>query len=186
MRIGVRRAPQLASLMALVLVLACGASSAPVTPIPPTSIPPTPSPTPIIGDACLVGVWTLVYQQSDDLALDNATVALKGGAGATFTFTAAGTETQNWAISHPLLGSYQGHAVSVVERGTAEYTAQVVLGSISENTTSVNLTGRVTLNGKTSTVTFGGVFNQSGEKYTCAAHSLTINIPTGTTNVLQR
>ena len=182
MRSGVRRAAvRLASLMGLLLMSACGASSA-----PPTPIPPTPSPTPIIGDACLVGVWTLVYEQSDDLEIDNATVALKGGAGATFTFTAAGMETQNWTMSHPLLGRYQGHAVSVVERGTAEYTAQVVLGSITENTTSVNLTGMVTLNGKTSAVTFGGVFNESGEKYTCAAHSLTINIPTGTTNVLQR
>jgi hypothetical protein len=166
--------------MGLLLMSACGASSAPATPIP-----PTPSPTPIIGDACLVGVWTLVYQQSD-LEIDNTTVALKGGAGATFTFTAAGIETQSWTMSRPLLGRYQGHAVSVAERGTAAYTAQVILGSITENTTSVNLTGMVTLNGKTSAVTFGGVFNESGEKYTCAAHSLTINIPTGTTNVLQR
>ena len=127
-----------------------------------------------------------MYQQSDDLEIDNSTLALKGGAGATFTFTAAGTEMQNWTMSYHLLGRYQGHAVSVVERGTAEYTAQVVLGSITENTTSVKWTGMVTLNGKTSAVTFGGVFNELGEKYTCAAHSLTINIPTGTDNVLQR
>lgn len=75
-----------------------------------------------IGDACLVGRWTSTsLQQSDSVTFPGISMAVTGGDGALITFSADGTETDDWTGAAPITGSGGGHKYTFTVRGVAHY-----------------------------------------------------------------
>lgn len=171
---------KLSSLLILVALsgTACAQSQGATTPSQShTSPSPSPSPPPI-GDACLVGKW--VVQSEDNrsgYAYKGQVVPVSGGQGSVITFGADGTETDDLNMSQPLIGTYNGQQLRIVERGIATFQVIATGTSGTESGPAVPLPTTEYLNGVQDT-TFSGHYTASSFTYTCSASKLQIEYST--------
>lgn len=75
---------------------------------------------PAIGDACLIGSWSLEHEVNESgWSYSNVPVAVSGLGGARLTLEADGTETESFAGSQPLVGTLaDGRVLSITLGGS--------------------------------------------------------------------
>jgi hypothetical protein len=95
----------------------------PATPAPARTATPAPTPSPLaIGDACLVGRWTLTsLVMTDTASLPGVVLTFTGQVGTMLTLGADGTEVYDLTNSTQLVGSGGGHTVSWQGQGVQRF-----------------------------------------------------------------
>ena len=184
------------ALIALPLLTSCGAPATPavanVASAPKTAVPSEPTATPVpgpaIGDACVVGTWTVVkgtfavtFKSKKGAIVD---VSTTGGAGLVEHLFSNGTAVEDLGGT-PFSGSGQGYRVVVRTRG--ELRSPVVFINGYETIEPIDLSGAhatISINGNAAQAlplaTFGVL------AYTCTATSLTENDGNGTVYTYSR
>jgi len=185
------------ALIALPLLASCGApatpavanvASAPKTAAPTAAPTATPVPGPAIGDACVVGTWTVVkgtfavaFKTKKGAIVD---VSTTGGAGRVEHLFSNGTALE-YLGGTPFSGSSQGYRVVVRTRG--ELRSPVVFINGYETIEPIDLSAAhatISVNGNAAQplplATFGVL------SYTCSATSLTEDDGNGTVYTYSR
>ena len=100
-----------------------------------------------LGDACLVGGWTLRHE---DYHLNSATthIVLSGLGGALLAITPGGAETLSYNASAPEVGHSNSLVESLLLRGSLVSLVHASNGLLSINPVSSNVRQFITINGK--------------------------------------
>jgi hypothetical protein len=100
-----------------------------------------------LGDACLVGGWTLRHE---DYHFNSATthVVLSGLSGALLTITPSGTATLSYDPSAPEIGHTNSLPESLLLRGSLVSLVHASNGSLSINPVTSHVRQFITINGK--------------------------------------
>jgi hypothetical protein len=171
-----------------------GCSNAPPAPAPtPIATEPTPAPTTnsvALGDPCLVGRWIeRERRDANGISLNNQPIPTKGLAGFVITFSASGTETDDFAKSKPLVGHWHGERYTVEFRGHGVLRAHAAGGIVTESGRRQPLTAFGTLGGRPIPQSRPAI-SVGTYAYSCSATHLTLtttsNSRTHTTDDLVR
>ena len=130
-------------------------------------------PPPPIGDSCLIGRWVTEVQQLNAISFNDEKVPVSGAAGYVITFTAAGTELQDANNSQPLIGSYHGGQLSVVQRGQGSFIAHADGQQIVESGPDQPFALAFSLNGDPQD-TFTSANTPGTSSYTCDDNTLVV------------
>ena len=160
--------------LVFVLVAACvGASGCALLP-PKTAASPPP-----IGDACLVGTWTLQQDvNSGGYTLNNAPVSVSGLRGATVTFSRDGTEARVFDGSDPLVGTVGGHELSIKIGGSLQFSIHASKGEYVETGAQTALPTSATLDGQP--IQYHSSYEPDSGTYQCSSSALTMTNSSGT------
>ena len=129
---------------------------------------------PAVGDACIVGTWTLSSEQNvSGYTWNTAPVSVSGLAGAQLTITAAGDEKQVFDGSQPLEGTTAGGSVlRITIRGAFDFRIKADAGKYTETGAKVQLPTTATLNGQP--VDYHSAYEPGRGTYTCSGGNLTM------------
>jgi hypothetical protein len=162
-------------------------STTPTTATRPASQPPVSSAVATGFDLCLVGHWTVQSATVPfTVSLTGQSVPITGGKGATVTFTADGTQTEDYGNSAPFQGTVNGQSLVVNLRGIGALRATAnngVLSIVSGSTAGI--TGTAALAGGVPTSFQGSSVGGTSFSYTCSANKLNATSP-GETFALTR
>jgi hypothetical protein len=129
---------------------------------------------PPIGDACLVGSWTL--QQSvntNGYTFTNAPLRVAGLRGATLTLATDGSASEDFAQSEPLMGTTaDGGKLVITIRGKWTFTIKGTGGHYKETGAKTDLPTTATLNGQA--VDYHSSYSPGQGSYSCSSSSLTL------------
>ncbi len=164
-----------------------GSATTPTTASRQASSPPVTAPVATGFDSCLVGRWTV---QSTTIpitvSLSGQSVPVTGGKGATTTFTADGTLTEDFGNSAPLQGSVNGQALLVNLRGIGALRTTAGNGTLSVvQGSTAGISGTATLAGGVPTSFQGSPISGTSFSYKCGANNLSVSSP-GETFTLTR
>ena len=149
-------------------------STTPTTAARQASSPPATSAVATGFDSCLVGKWTV---QSATLpitvSLSGQSVPVTGAKGATTTFTADGTLTEDYGNSAPLQGTVNGQALVVNLRGIGALRSTASKGTLSIiQGSTAGISGTAALAGGVPTSFQGSPVSGTTFSYTCSANNL--------------
>ena len=128
-------------------------------------------------DRCLVGHWTIQSATFPfTVSLTGQSVPITGAKGATVTFTADGTQTEDFGSSAPLQGTVNGQTLVVNLRGIAALRVAGSDGLLSVlQAAASGVTGTATLAGGLPTSFQGTPISGTMFSYTCGANSLSVS-----------
>jgi hypothetical protein len=137
------------------------------------------SPPPAVGDACLVGTWTLQSEQNKSgYSFNSESLAVAGLAGATLTITSAGEEKENFDSSQPLEGTLaDGRRLRITIRGSFDFHIKAGGGKYTETGSATDLPTTATVDGQP--VNYHSSYAPGHGTYTCAGGSLTMTTGDG-------
>lgn len=134
---------------------------------------------PPIGDACLVGKWTLQQDVNDGgYAFNNAPVSVSGLRGETVTFGPSGTEARVFDGSDPLVGSVGGRQLAIKIGGSLQFSIHANSGHFVETGAKTALPTSATLGGEP--VSYQSYYEPDSGTYRCSATGLTMTNSSGT------
>ena len=150
--------------LAAVLVLgmaACGAVQSPSKPA--------------VGDACIVGTWTLQHEENrSGYYYQNVPVAVTGLQGARLVIDSAGSETLQFDQSRPLVGNVTGGRVlSITIRGSAVFHIHADGHNYTETGSQTDMPTTATLDGAPVT-DYHSAYAPGHGTYSCSSSSLTV------------
>jgi hypothetical protein len=154
-----------------------GSSTTPTTSTRQASSSPATTPVATGFDHCLVGHWTIQSATFPfTVSLTGQSVPITGAKGATVTFTADGTQTEDFSNSAPLQGIVNGQTLVVNLRGIAALRASASSGvlSVLQAATS-GVSGTATLAGGLPASFQGSPISGTTFSYTCGANSLNVS-----------
>jgi serine/threonine-protein kinase len=128
-------------------------------------------------DSCLVGRWTVQTATIPiTVSLNGQSVPVTGAKGATSTFTADGTLTEDYGNSAPLLGTVNGQSLVVNLRGIGALRTTASKGNLSVvQGSTAGISGTAALAGGVPTSFQGSPVTGTSFSYTCSAHDLHVS-----------
>jgi len=135
---------------------------------------PAVAPSPAIGDACLVGSWTLQRSvNTNGYSFNNAPLQVVGLRGATLTLAVDGTGSEDFADSEPLLGTTaDGGKLAITIRGTWAFSIKGTGGLYVETGTKTQLPTTAPFNAKPAD--YNSSYSPGSGTYSCTRSSLTL------------
>ena len=129
---------------------------------------------PAVGDACLVGRWTLEHEVNQSgWTYSNVPVEVSGLAGAQLTIAAGGTESESFAGSEPLSGTLaDGRVLSITLGGSFTFHLRADGHRYEETGTETVLPVTATLSG-VPIPGYHGAYAPGMGTYACSQRSLT-------------
>jgi serine/threonine-protein kinase len=156
-----------------------GRATAPTTASRQATSPQVTAPIATGFDSCLVARWTV---QSTTIpitvSLSGQSVPVTGGKGATTTFTADGTLTEDFGNSAPFQGSVNGQALVVNLRGIGALRTTAGNGTLSVlQGSTAGISGTAALAGGVPTSFQGSPVTGTSFSYKCSANNLNVTSP---------
>lgn len=138
------------------------------------------SSSPAIGDACLIGKWTLEHEVNlSGWSYSSIPISVTGLAGARLTLGADGTETESFAGSEPLVGTLaDGRVLSITLGGSFTFHLQADGGKYTETGTDTALPVTATLSG-VAISDYHGSYQPGTGTYQCSQQNLTTMTSSG-------
>jgi len=138
------------------------------------------STSPAIGDACLVGSWTLDHEVNrSGWSYSNLPVAVSGLHGAQVSLAADGTETESFAESQPLVGALaDGRVLSITLGGSFTFHLHADGRQYVETGTDTALPVTATLSG-VPIPGYHGSYDPGTGSYECSQRNLTTTTSSG-------
>jgi len=139
-----------------------------------------PSPSPAIGDTCLIGTWTLDREVNQSgWSYSNTPVFVTGLAGARLTLGADGTESESFAGSAPLVGTLtDGRVLSITIGGSFMFHLHADGHQYVETGTDTALPVTATLSGA-AIPDYHGAYQPATGTYQCSRQNLTTTTGSG-------
>jgi hypothetical protein len=138
---------------------------------------PTASAPPPIGDACLVGTWTLDQDvNTTGYTFNNVQIEVSGLEGATMTFTSDGAGVEDFTRSQSLTGTTaDGHQLSITLRGKWPFHIHADGHKYVETGPKTPLPTSATLDGLA--VDYSSYYSPASGTYTCSKRNLVMVDP---------
>jgi hypothetical protein len=130
---------------------------------------------PALGDACMVGGWTLQHEENrSGYAYASEPVAVAGLQGARLVLDAGGTETIQFDASQPLVGTLSnGRVLSITIRGSAAFKIHADGHNYTETGSQTVLPTTATLDGAPIS-DYHSSYAAGRGTYSCSPSSLTV------------
>jgi hypothetical protein len=142
--------------------------------------PATATATPALGDACLIGTWTLQHEtNASGYSFAGTPVAVSGLAGARLTYAAGGSEMETFDGSAPLVGTMAGGRVlSITITGSLTYDVHADGHAYTETGSKVLLPTVATIDGAP-IAGYQSYYTAGQGTYVCSTQSLTTTTQSG-------